>query len=56
MMANTNSKNMKAIKPKHSQKVGKMNTIYEACTDARFCYHTPQILISDFIKFRENQD
>ena len=23
-------------------------------TDARFCYQTPQILISDFINFREN--
>ena len=25
-------------------------------TDARSCYHTPQILISDFINFRENQE
>ena len=24
-------------------------------TDARSCYYTPQILISDFINFRENQ-
>ena len=33
-----------------------LRSMEEVSTDARSCYHTPQILISDFINFRENQE